>query len=72
MVRVRFSFTFNHTQKIHFNHTQLKIDKDFENYICRHLLNITNDLILRAHSDRMRCDFFAANNRIESYACVRN
>ena len=28
--------------------------------------------ILRVYSDRMRCDFFAANNRIESYACVRN
>ena len=27
---------------------------------------------LRVHSDRMHCDFFAANNRIESYACVRN
>ena len=27
---------------------------------------------LRAHLDRMRCDFFAANNRIESYACERN
>ena len=27
---------------------------------------------LRVHSDRMRCDFFAANNRSKNYACVRN
>ena len=33
---------------------------------------ILSECTLRVHSDRMRCDFFAAKNRIESYACVRN
>ena len=47
-VRVRISFTFNHTQKVHFcfNRTQLKINQDFENNIWRHLLNIINARIV--------------------------
>ena len=27
---------------------------------------------VRVDSDRMRCVFFAANNRIENYACVKS
>ena len=30
-----------------FNRTQLKVNQDFENNICRHLLNITNYLIVQ-------------------------
>ena len=34
-------------------------------------INESAEPAVRVHSDRMRCDFFAANNRIKNYACVK-